>query len=87
MNNFVAEVKRKKNESFEAFFRRVKQQWMKSGKILQAKKIQFYTSKPSKGVQKKQSVTKAHKTSKKLYLQKVGKLPLDDPRKRRRRRR
>lgn len=81
----MAEVKRKKNESFEAFFRRVKQQWMKSGTLLQARKIQYYTPKTSKGVQKKQSVAKAHKTSKKLYLQKVGKLPLDEPRNRRRR--
>ncbi len=74
----MSEVKRKKNESFESFFRRVKQQWMKSGKILQAKKIQYHEPKLSKGVQKKQAVSRAHLMSKTRYLQKIGKLPIED---------
>lgn len=80
----MSELKRKKNESFEAFFRRVKQQWMKSGKILQAKKIQYHEPKRSKGVQKKQAIKRAHLVSKTTYLQKVGKLPVEEPKRTRR---
>jgi len=39
----VSEIKRKKGESFEGFIRRVKRQWLRSGKLIQAKKVQFYT--------------------------------------------
>ncbi|MBU0660906.1 hypothetical protein KKG22_01860 [Patescibacteria group bacterium] len=74
----MSEIKRKKNESFEAFFRRVKQQWTKSGKILQARKVQFLADKPSKNVQKTQAVERAKMNSKKTYLQKIGKLPPDE---------
>ncbi len=74
----VSEIKRKKNESFEAFFRRVKQQWLKSGTILQAKKIKFFTPKKSKGEQRKQMVEHSKMVSKTKYLQKIGKLPPDE---------
>ena len=84
--NNVSEIKRKKNESFEAFFRRVKQGWLKSGKILQAKKIKFFVPKKSKGVQKKHAVQSSKIQSKTRYLQKIGKLPPDDKKRYKRRR-
>lgn len=78
--NSVSEVKRKKNESFEAFFRRVKLQWQRSGRPLQAKKIQYFEPKKSKNEQRKQAVDYAKKISKLNYLRKVGRLPADqDP--------
>lgn len=70
----MSEVKRKKNESFEAFFRRVKTQWQKSGKILQAKKIQFFNPKKSKNARRKYAVDKAQMISKTNYLRKLGRL-------------
>lgn len=81
----MSEVKRKKNESFEAFFRRVKQQWMRSGKVLQVRKVQFFQKGKSKNVTKKQAVSYAQKVSKTAYLRKIGRLPEEDPRKKRRR--
>lgn len=58
--------------------RRVKQQWQKSGKILQVRKIQYFTPNKSKNEQKKQAVNHGKQVSKKEYLQKIGKLPADD---------
>ena len=83
----MSEIKRKKSESFEAFMRRVKRTWVRSGKILQARKIQFYKKKPSKNVQKNTTVFLAQKHSKLTYLRKIGRLPAEElnPRKRRRR--
>jgi ribosomal protein S21 len=74
----VSELKRKKNEAFESFMRRVKQQWQKSGKILQVRKIQYFAPNKSKNEQKKQAVNHSKMVSKKEYLQKIGKLPVDD---------
>ncbi len=74
----MSEIKRKKNESFESFFRRVKTQWQKSGKILQAKKIQFFTPKKSKNTRRKYTVGKIHMITKMNYLRKTGRLSAED---------
>lgn len=74
----VSELKRKKGESFEAFIRRVKNQQKMSGKILQAKKIQFFESKKSKNVKKNLTVKKLKDQQKTAYLQKTGRLPVEE---------
>lgn len=74
----VSELKRKKGESFEGFIRRVKRQWQKSGKLIQAKKIQFYSPKKSKNLQRRYSVAKSKLLSKIEYLRKVGKMPPEE---------
>ncbi len=74
----MSEVKRKKGESFEAFMRRTKRLWQRSGKILQAKKIRYYAKKPAKNVQRTQTVTRNAKQSKTAYLQKIGKMPIEE---------
>jgi len=74
----VSELKRKKNESFEAFMRRVKDQWKKSGKILQARKIMYFMRDPSKTMRHKQALEKIKTTDKQTYLRKIGKLPAKD---------
>lgn len=78
----MSELKRKKNESFEGFMRRVKQQWQRSGKILQARKIQYFEPKKSKNVQRKQAVKYAQKQAKTEFLRKTGKLPQEELNKR-----
>ncbi len=74
----MSEVKRRKGESFEVFMRRVKKRWMQSGKLLQARKIQFYTPKKSKNMQRKSTVKRNEMISKTNYLRKIGKLPEED---------
>lgn len=79
----MSEIKRKKNESFESFIRRVKKCWQQSGKVLQVKKIQFYGRQPSKNMRKKSALHRL-KTSEKIeYLKKIGRMP-EDPKHRRR---
>jgi len=73
----MSEIKRKKNESFEAFMRRVKNRWQQSGKILQAKKIQFHAKNPNKTLRKKSALHRLTKASKMEYLKKIGRLPED----------
>lgn len=70
----MSEVKRKKGESFDAFMRRLKKRWQQSGRILQAKKVQFYTKPKSKNVQRKQTVAWKRNLAKLAYLRKIGRL-------------
>lgn len=74
----MSELKRKKNESFEAFMRRVKQQWQRSGTILQARKIQYFTPAKSKNVTRKQAIDRARLITQTEYLRKTGKLPAEE---------
>lgn len=71
----MAEIKRRKNESFEAFIRRVKKRWQQSGKILQVKKVRFFTGKPSKTRRKKSALHRLAMAEKITYLKKIGRAP------------
>lgn len=74
----MSELKRRKGESFEGFIRRVKRQWQRSGKLIQAKKIQYFSPKKSKNLQRALTVKKSKLISKTNYLRKIGKLPPED---------
>jgi len=71
----VSVIKRRKNESFEAYMRRVKKRWQQSGKILQVKKIQFFEGQKSKNMRRKSALHRLRVASKMAYLKKIGKLP------------
>lgn len=71
----MSEIKRRKNESFEGFMRRVKKRWKQSGKVLQVKKIKFYDKKKSKTIRKKSVLHRLNVSSKMEYLKKIGRLP------------
>ncbi len=73
----MSEIKRKKNESFEAFLRRVKKRWQQSGKILQAKKIQFFAKNLNKTTRKRKALHCIEVTQKIEYLKKTGQMPDD----------
>lgn len=74
----VSEIKRKRSESFESFMRRVKKRWQSSGKLLQARKVQYFNEEKSKNLQKVKRVELLQKVSKINYLRKVGRLPAED---------
>jgi len=71
----VSEIKRRKNESFEAFMRRVKKRWLQSGKILQVKKIRYHERDKSKNMRKKSALHRLQVSAKMEYLKKIGRLP------------
>lgn len=72
--NFVVE-KRRKNESFEAFMRRVKKRWQQSGKMLQVKKIRFYEPTKSRNSRRTSALHRLKVKTKMDYLKKIGRLP------------
>lgn len=77
----MAEVKRKKGESFESLLRRFNKKLQQSGRILQAKKIRFYARPVNKNKAKKAALYRKDETSRREYLRKIGKLPEDEMRK------
>ena len=78
----MLEVKRKKGESFEALLRRFQTRIKESGKILQAKKIRFYTGGPNKNLRRKSALEKLQRTETREYLKKIGRLKEERPGKR-----
>ena len=80
----MSEIKRKKGESFESFIRRVKRRWLSSGKLIQARKIQFFEEKKSRNEQRKRTLSRLKINSKTEYLRKIGKLPPEEPKFKRR---
>ncbi len=74
----MSEVRKRKNESFESLFRRAKKQWQSSGKIIQAKKIQYFEEEKSKNFRKNSRVKRLHSLAKTAYLQKIGRLPVEE---------
>jgi len=75
----VAEVKKKRNESFESLMRRFQDKIRQSGKILQAKKIRFYAPKVNKNQRRKSAVERGRRAKTRDYLIKVGKLKEERP--------
>lgn len=74
----MSEIKRRKGESFESFIRRVKRRWLSSGKLIQARKIQFFEEKKSRNEQRKRTLSRLKINSKTEYLRKIGKLPPEE---------
>lgn len=75
----MPETKRKPKESFESLLRRFNRQVQQSGKILQAKKIRFYTRPKSKRALKETALRRIMIEEKKEYLKRVGKLKDEFP--------
>lgn len=78
-------VKRRKNESFESYMRRVKKVWQQSGKVLQVKKTQYYVGSKSKNVRRKSALHRLGVAEKIAYLKKIGREPEEFTKKRGRR--
>ncbi len=68
-------IERKKGESFDAFLRRTKRLWLRSGKILEVRKRQNFKSKKSKNMQNVSAVRREELISKTEYLQRIGRIP------------
>ncbi len=71
----MAEVKRRKNETFEALLRRFNRKVVMSGRVLQAKKIRFHDTGKSKTGQKRSALRRVELQKHYAYLTRIGKLP------------
>lgn len=83
----MAEVKRRKGESFESLLRRFSRRIQQSGRLLQAKKIRFYQAPKSKLEIRESALHRSKTRKKREYLIKTGELkeeilPFRGPRKR-----
>jgi ribosomal protein S21 len=73
----MSQIERNKNESFDAFMRRVKREWRNQGTILEVRKKQYFDPKKSKNVTRTSTVRKVQTQSKLAYLKKTGKISED----------
>lgn len=73
----MSKIERNKNESFDAYIRRVKREWRNQGTILEVRKKRYFTPAKSKNVQKLKKVRNVQKQSKLAYLKKIGKIDPD----------
>lgn len=81
----MAEVKRKRGESFESLVRRFHKKLQQNGKLIRSREIQFYERPKSRNLRKESALRRLKIRSEKEYLKKIGKLPEEDFRGRRRR--
>ena len=81
--NLMVELKRKKGETFESFFRRFTRQLQRSGRLYQAKKIRFFEKPKSRTRQREAAVRRTGIRAKREYLRRIGKLPEEEFTKRR----
>ena len=74
----MIEVKRKKGESFESLLRRFSRRVQDSGRLLQARKIRFYSAQPSKNATKASAIRREELREKREYLLKSGQATEED---------
>ena len=75
----MAELKRKKGETFESFVRRFNRKLQQSGKLIQSRKIRFYERPKSKTKLRMDALRRKGITQKREYLKKIGKLKEEGP--------
>ncbi|MFZ5364852.1 MAG: hypothetical protein ACOZBH_01475 [Patescibacteria group bacterium] len=81
----MAEVKRKRGESFESFLRRFSRKLFESGKLIQYKKVAYHSRQKSRNLQKQSALIRNKIRIKRDYLKKIGRLPEEENTYRRRR--
>lgn len=70
----MAEVKRKKGETFEALVRRFSKKIQQSGRLIQSRKIRYYNPPKNKTAKRSAAARRQEITVKREYLKKIGKL-------------
>ena len=81
----MAEVKRRKGESFESLLRRFSRRIQQSGRLLEARKYRFHTPELSKSKKRASALRRLAMGAKREYLMKIGQF-VEDPKKSARRR-
>lgn len=78
----MADVKRKKNETFDALLRRFQRRFQDSGRSLEARKRRFHSKSPSLTKRRGSALRREFMHGQYVYLAKTGQLK-DDPKKQR----
>ena len=74
----MLKIARRKNESFESFFRRFNRRIQLSGRILQAKKIRYHERDLNTAKRKKSAIRRIEKSEEREYKLKTGQLKEED---------
>lgn len=77
----MVEVKRKKNETFDALLRRFQRRWQSSGKQIESKKRRFHDGGKNKNQRRDSALRRVTMGEKYNYLTKTGQLK-EEPKKR-----
>ncbi len=75
----MVDVKRRKGESFESLLRRYSRRLQQSGNALEARKLRYFASKPTKNKLKVSAVRRLEIRDKRDYLSRIGQL-VEEPR-------
>lgn len=78
----MAEIKRKRGESFESLIRRFNRKVLQSGKLLQTRKVRFYQRAKSRNLQRASTLRRLDIRKQREYLKKIGRLPEEEMRRR-----
>lgn len=70
----MAEVKRKKSETFESLLRRFHKKIQQSGRLIQSRKIRFHEKAKNKTKVRREALRRNEIRIKRDYLKKIGKL-------------
>lgn len=76
----MVELKRKKGETFESFFRRFNKRLQQSGRLFQARKVRFFERPKSKTKLREAAARRTEIRGKREYLRRIGKLPEEEMR-------
>ncbi len=79
----MAEIKRKRGETFESLLRRFHRKLQQSGKLIQSRKIRFHQRSKSRNMQRESALRRLEIRKEREYLRKIGKLPEEEFRTRR----
>jgi len=75
----VAEIKRKKGETFESLLRRFNKKLQQSGRLIQSRKIRFFEKPKNKNKIRQEALRRKEINEKREYLKKIGKLKEESP--------
>jgi ribosomal protein S21 len=77
----MAEVKRKKGETFDSLLRRFQRRYQQSGRGIQTKKIRFHEAEPNRNKRRLSALRREEKRREYEYLTKTGQLK-EEPKRR-----
>ena len=77
----MAEVKRKKSETFESLVRRFHKKLQQSGRLIQSRKIRYHERPKNKNKVRREALRRKDIGEQREYLKKIGKLKDERPNK------
>ena len=77
----MVEVKRRERETTGAMLRRFTRRVQQSGSLINARKLRFYSAKPTKRVIRERALRRKQMTQERALLEKLGKLK-EEPKRR-----